>query len=164
MPATYEPIATTTLSSATATITFSSIPSTYTDLRFVFRGTPTTTSNVSMRLNSDTGSNYSQTMVHGAVSTASSNRYQGTYFYITYITNFVSNLPSAITMDILSYSGSTFKTCLFTQLQNYSGTGSLSYVAGLYRSTAAINTVEITADSNTWQTGTTATLYGILKA
>ena len=32
MPATYEPIATTTLGSAQATVTFSSIPGTYTDL------------------------------------------------------------------------------------------------------------------------------------
>jgi hypothetical protein len=35
MPATYEPIATTTLGSAATTITLSSIPSTYTDLRLV---------------------------------------------------------------------------------------------------------------------------------
>jgi hypothetical protein len=32
MPATYEPIATTTLGTAAATITFSSIPATYSDL------------------------------------------------------------------------------------------------------------------------------------
>ena len=35
MPATYEPIATTTLGSAATNITFSSIPATYTDLRLV---------------------------------------------------------------------------------------------------------------------------------
>jgi hypothetical protein len=35
MPATYEPIATTTLGTAAAFITFSSIPATYTDLRLV---------------------------------------------------------------------------------------------------------------------------------
>jgi hypothetical protein len=41
MPATYEPIATTTLGGAAATITFSSISSAYTDLRIVLVGTTT---------------------------------------------------------------------------------------------------------------------------
>jgi hypothetical protein len=44
MPATYEPIATTTLGTAAASITFSSIPATYTDLRLISGHKASTTS------------------------------------------------------------------------------------------------------------------------
>ena len=58
-------IATQTLGSATASITFSSIPSTYTDLRIVFSGTGATVLNLKVRFNGDSASNYSQTNLQG---------------------------------------------------------------------------------------------------
>ena len=64
--ATYEPIATQTLASAAATITFSSIAATYTDLRLIF-AKPIGGSSLLLRFNSDTATNYSWTyleMVH----------------------------------------------------------------------------------------------------
>ena len=75
MPTTYEPIATTTLGSAAASITFSSIPATYTDLRVVFNGTVTEVGEtLYYRFNSDGASNYSITQVYGASGTAASRR------------------------------------------------------------------------------------------
>jgi hypothetical protein len=77
MPAgnTYEAIATQTLGSAAASVTFSSIPGTYTDLVLVVAGTLTTgTENIVMQFNGDTGSNYSVTSLLGDGSTASSFR------------------------------------------------------------------------------------------
>ena len=62
MASTYEPIATTTLGSAASSITFSSIPATYTDLRLVLVHTPSaSTGNAQMQFNSDTATNYSYT-------------------------------------------------------------------------------------------------------
>jgi len=55
MPKTYEPIATTTLGSNQTTITFSSIPSTYTDLVIVSNMGTTTASYPFIRFNGDTG-------------------------------------------------------------------------------------------------------------
>ena len=73
MPATYEKIATTTLGSAAADITFSSIASSWTDIRLVFTGTSSVDySNLFCRLNSDTGTNYSLTRLSGDGSTAAS--------------------------------------------------------------------------------------------
>ena len=54
-------LASTTLASAAASITFSSIPSTYRSLRLIFSGATTaaiTWSNVGIRFNGDSGSNY----------------------------------------------------------------------------------------------------------
>ena len=64
MPATYEPIASLTLSSATGTVTFGSIPQTYRDLIMVINHSGAG-DNFYFQLNSDTGSNYSDTGVYG---------------------------------------------------------------------------------------------------
>jgi hypothetical protein len=81
MAITYEPIATTTLSSAAATITFSSISSAYTDLRLVFVGTSVANSNnCIVTFNSDTGFNYSQTALYGTGATAGSSRQTGVQY------------------------------------------------------------------------------------
>jgi len=74
MPATYEPIATTTLTGGTS-YTFTSIPATYTDLVLVVNAaTASGSSNLAMQFNADTGSNYSFTRIFGNGSSASSSR------------------------------------------------------------------------------------------
>jgi len=62
--ATYEPIATTTVSgSSTSTVTFSSISGTYTDLVIIGNlGSQTTNAFPYLQFNGDTGSNYSASM------------------------------------------------------------------------------------------------------
>jgi hypothetical protein len=76
MPAgnTYESIATQTLGSSSGSITFSSIPSTYTDLVIVFSGTTAALVAVDIQFNGDTSTNYSRTIISGNGSTASSDR------------------------------------------------------------------------------------------
>jgi hypothetical protein len=77
--ATYFPIATTTLGSSSASVTLSSIPSTYTDLLLVCNLTANTAPlNMGIRFNSDTSSLYSGTALGGNGSTAASTRYSGT--------------------------------------------------------------------------------------
>ena len=71
---TYTPIASQTLGSAAASVTFSSIPQGYTDLIIVMNGTTSTNENTYMRYNSDSSSLYSVTYVGGDGSTASSGR------------------------------------------------------------------------------------------
>ena len=167
MATTYEPIATTTLGTANATITFSSIPSTYTDLRIIFNakltatGSTTTSSNV--RFNSDTGANYSYTYVCGNGSTGSSGAINTTSAYLIETPN-VASIWGLTTIDIFSYAGSTNKTALATCSADQNGSGILTRNVALWRSTSAINSVSLIASSSTWAVGTTATLYGILKA
>jgi len=161
MAATYEPIATTTLGSAAATITFSSIPATYTDLRLVLVGNNGVGSNSTyLRFNSDTGSNYSRTKLEGDGSAAASGRNtSGTYII-------VGDNRTTIglqTMDIFSYAGSTNKTVLCSTANDTNGAGTINVTVGLWRNTSAITTIVLSI-ADPFSAGTTATLYGILKA
>ena len=164
MPATYEPIATTTLGSAAADITFTSIPATYTDLRLAFVATASTSDNARMQINGDTATNYSRTTIFGDGSTATSNRVTNNAFIGISTVALSTTLPTFFTMDFFSYAGSTNKTCLITHQADKNGSGNVSRIVGLWRSTSAITSIKLYMGSGNLAAGTTATLYGILKA
>jgi hypothetical protein len=165
MPTTYEKIATTTLGSPNTTITFSSIPSTYTDLRLTLVASITTGSDVvNMRFNGDTATNYSNTTLYGTGSAAGSFRKNNdNKIGFNDGTAGISTVIDFYTADIFSYAGSTNKTCLKTTSDDKNGSGGVEVSVSLYRSASAINSVSVFSGT-TFATGTTATLYGILKA
>lgn len=158
--ATYNCLATTTLGSDTATVTFSSISGSYTDLVLItstksdFGGSE----QINLRFNSDTGSNYSYTGLYGTGSAAASFR--------------ASNNTS---MAIARHSSAEFGPGI-THIQNYSNTTTnktvisrgnvassltIAYV-GLWRSTAAITTIALTPNGTTnFSSGSTFSLFGI---
>ena len=157
-------IASTTLSSAASTITFSSIPNTYTDLRLVWTGT-STINVVSMRLrfNADSATNYSNTSLFGDGSAAGSGRNTNRSQIDLPPTGGVSTtVPTFITVDVFSYAGSTFKTVLATGSDDRNGSGYATRDVGLWRSTSAITEFTLSLSSGNFAAGTTATLYGIL--
>jgi hypothetical protein len=158
MSSTYEPIATTTLGSAQSTVTFSSIPATYTDIIAVINGKTTGPVSVDMRLNNDTSTNYSFTRIVGNGSSASSSR--GSSDTKMQINSGSSDTErEIIIMQLLNYSNSTtFKTALVRA--NNAGQ-STSAFAGLYRSTSVINRIDFLATGTTFVVGSTFTLYGI---
>jgi hypothetical protein len=166
MPATYEKIATTTLGSATSTITLSSIPSTYTDLRLVFVGNLTTsTAQPRIRFNSDTTTNYSDTSLTGDGANPASGRDTSATWIYLFKTGLIGTTPSLSVVDIFSYSSTSInKTCLINTSNDKNGSGTIENLVGLWRSTAAINSINISTSGNNFAIGTTATLYGILKA
>lgn len=153
-------IATTTLGSASSTITFSSISSAYTDLRLVF--VPTSSAGaaaIKLRYNGDTAANFSFTQFYGSGSVAGSQR-STSVGYIELGLGAPDLIPALYTVDLFSYAGSTYKTCLITENQDLNGSGWVTASVGLWRSTAAITS--LTIFGNTYSAGTTATLYGIL--
>ena len=161
MTTTYEKIATTTVSNtSTVTVTLSSISSNYTDLVMVFRG-GCDNSSMRMQFNSDTGSNYSVTLMSGNGSLARSTRQSsqdailiaGAYAYQTVTSNTIT--------QIQNYSNTTtYKTALS---RNNEGTGATEAFVGTWRNTAAITTISLTAINATgfWFNGSKVTLYGI---
>jgi hypothetical protein len=165
MPATYEPIATTTLSSAASSITFSSIPGTYTDLRLVVNCISVGSSTGYVRFNSDSATNYSRTNVRGNGSVAASGRgtssSEGVAIQASQATG---TNPVLWTLDVFSYAGSTNKTTLATAANDQNGTGNVEYTVSLWRNTAAITSLEIRTTIDNFNSGTTATLYGIKAA
>ena len=162
MPKTYEPIATTTLGSASATVTFSSIPGTYTDLILVWTGTLTSGTSVwGLQYNSDTAANYSWTSLRGDGSAASSARDTGS----TRINcGWIGTSQTTELVHIMNYSNATTNK---TNISRNNSTAASTYVAanvGLWRSTSAINSVTARTDSSTFATGCIFTLYGIKAA
>lgn len=166
MPATYEPIATTTLGSAANTITFSSITSAYTDLKLIFVGiSDTGIPYANVRFNGDTGTNYSSTFIQGTGSVASSVNYSNNNALLIAANNTLSTtIPIIYEVDLFSYAGSTNKTILSKGSGDKNGTGIVDRFVGLWRNTSAINSITLFTTANNFATGTTATIYGILKA
>jgi hypothetical protein len=159
-------IATTTLGSAAATIEFTSISSAYTDLKIVLVATTDTGGkSPQLRFNSDSGTNYSMTELTGDGSSAATNqqtnRNQVDLYYSGSGTS--ATIPMMWTIDIFSYAGSTFKTCLITRSSDQNGSGEVMREVSLWRNTAAISTVLFRlSTTGNFAAGTTATLYGIL--
>lgn len=168
MPATYEPIATTTVSSSgSATeIIFLSIPSTYTDLRLVTTGTNNAGGNQWFHINADGSPLYSITSLNGNGTSATSTRATDNgQWNLNRAVNTSTTIPTMYTLDFFSYTGSTFKTALITESADKNGSGGISRSVGLYRSTSAITALRLWLSGGaTYDVGTTATLYGIKAA
>jgi hypothetical protein len=167
MATTYEPIATTTLGTATNSITFSSISSAYTDLRVVWVLTGvSSTATPSLRLNGVSTTSYSFTTLRGNGTDVASARYSDNLMYLSG-TNAITTATSTVllTVDIFSYTGSTKKTCLSKGSLDRDGAGASVVTVGLFDSTSAINSVTVLLSGGWNQSvGTTATLYGIKAA
>lgn len=171
--ATYEPIATTTVSgSSAADITFSSISGSYTDLVVVMflrsTRTGTGTTNVYFNFNADTATNYSSTYIYGDGTTAASDRYTSQ----TVLTEMgeaardgnAANIFTYSKAHIFNYAGSTNKTVLSEISSDLNGAGYVMRNVGLWRSTAAITSIKITTNAGNIAVGSSVTLYGIKAA
>ena len=158
---TYTPIATTTLGSNTAQVTFSSISGSYTDLILVINGGVTTQGPIHIQVNSDTNINYSYTRLYGNGTTASSDRFSSqNYFDVAFFPN---SLDNNSIVHFMNYSNTTtYKTIL----NRWNSTGFTAAAVGLYRgSTNAITTIKLyNASAYDLKSGSTFTLYGIAAA
>ena len=164
MTATYEPIETQTLGTAQASVIFSSIPATYTDLVLIFSGTAATgsTDSIRIRFNGDTATNYSYTNLSGNGSTASSARASSDTNIAPALIN--STEVSNNIWNIFNYSNTTtFKTVLVRA--NIAG-GLTRASVGLWRKTPeAISSITLTiVGGQNFASGCTFTLYGIKAA
>ena len=164
MASTYDIIATNTLSTSAASITFGSISGTYTDLLIVTNVKSTTTGNMTIRFNADSSSLYSYTRLTGDGSSAASSRITGFNQLFTDSQGYFDgdNFNQVKTINIMNYSNTTtFKTCLIRSNRVQTG---IDAIAGLYRSTSAITSILLSGNGNNFVAGSTFNLYGIKGA
>lgn len=166
MPQTYTPIASQTLTSNQAAVTFSSIPSTYTDLILISNIQQTATNNGTLRINGDTGTNYSWTFLAGNGTSALSTR--GSNKTSIQMDNWSGPQPAGSTfqlnyVQIMNYANTvTNKTIM---ARSGSGGNATEAVVGLWRNTAAITSLSIQIDvSGNVLAGSNFVLYGIKAA
>jgi hypothetical protein len=162
MTATYEKIATTTLGSATASVTLSSIPGTYTDIVLICNYGLSADADSRFILNGDSTSGlYSYTNLRGNGTAAASGR-ASALNYIQFGLGAVT-VPTTLTSTAFlifnNYSNATtFKTVL-TRVGD-AAAQTLATV-GLWRNTNAITSITLNAISANFLTNSTFTLYGI---
>ena len=164
---TYEPIATNTLGSAANSVTFSSISQTYTDLILVCTGKNSTSyDGIDIRVGNgslDTGSNYSATGVNGNGTNAQS--------FAAYSSTSMANMgitsASKIQVSIYHFMNYTNTTTYKTVIARSNVIDfRVAAIVGMWRSTSAINTIQLRSDNASYNftTGSTFTLWGIKAA
>ena len=159
MPSTYTPIATNTLGSATAGVTFSSISGTYTDLILVFVGTCAAAGNIHVQFNGDTSAKYSHTGIYGSGTVAGSGR--STASANSYLGTITTTIGTVIGQFMNYFNATTYKTTLSrASVQGYE----VQARVGLWQSTAAITSMYIFCDGGNFQANSTFTLYGVKSA
>lgn len=154
---TYVPIATTTLATNTATITFSSIVSSYRDIVLVISGSDTVGGNLPLiRFNGDSGTNYSfvRAISYGVVQSS-----QGTGFTSTWDLAAINIAQSTIIVNIMDYSATDKHKVAMARTNS----NSAEVWMGLARwaNTSAINQIGLSLISGNYRAGTTISLYGI---
>ena len=164
MPNTYVALATQTLSSDTATITFSSIPATYTDLVLVatIKNNSGGSRAIQVLLNNDTATNYSTTDLQGNGTSAASTRSTGTAYLDPSVT-----CPGTEFANLIMHFQNYVNTTTYKTVLNRNGAAGTNVraVVSLWRSTAAITSIKFQlGGADLYSTGSTFNLYGIANA
>jgi hypothetical protein len=168
MATTYELIAKNVLGSDTATVTFSGIPSTFTDVKLIASirsSAAATNDDMAIKFNgSTTGLSYRSLYGTGSAAASAS----GSVLYIGPATANTGTADSFASFEIYipNYSGSTNKSYSSTTAEERNTTNSYIFaIAGLWSSTAAITSIEIySIGASNLKANSTFYLYGITKA
>ena len=172
MANTYVALAKTVLTTTQATITFSSIPSSYTDLIVVCSAKNSRSdlaiSSMTVSFNNTGGTAYSWTelTVTGlSSSTVGSARATG-YPYIDdiYITTAAGTADTFNSVEIYipNYSGATNKlVSISSNTERNTANAYTAQIAGLFSNTAAINRIDLTTAGYNFVSGSRFDLYGI---
>jgi hypothetical protein len=157
----YTPIYATTLSSATASITLSNIPTTFTDLVMVTNFGTATNGPMTIQVNGDTSSNYSRTCLYGDGSSAASFR-ESNQTYLNSANGYTS-LAGADFTYFMNYSNAEINKTILNKNGNTLGTTAIN--ATTWRSTASITSIKVyNANGYNLISGSSVTLYGIKAA
>jgi hypothetical protein len=174
----FESIATAVGTGSSGTITFSSIPDTYKHLQIRGIAKSTATANgqysLRLRLNGDTGSNYTRHAIIGDGSSVTASTNTGTS--LTFIFGGMTSSAAAIAdmmgtsiIDIIDYNSSTKNKTIRT-ISGYDTNGNVGNLqsmvlsSGLWMDTSSITSISLISDGPAFTTSTVFSLYGIKGA
>lgn len=160
----YESISTVTVGAGgAATVTFSSIPSTYQHLQIRGIMLSTTANHADVTLNSDTGNNYAghQLEGNGATASASAGASRANMYSMVYTPGVTNGIGAGI-IDFLDYANTNkYKTVRALRGADNNGSGTIALTSGLWMNTAAVTSITLTARGGTFTQYSTFALYGI---
>lgn len=166
MPSTYTLISSNVLSSSAASVTFSAIPSTYTDLVLRMSVASTGVIDGILRFNGSSASNYSRTYLQGnGASTLNARSTNSSFIGLQdlYRNNGnTANTFSNCEIYIPSYTVSQSKpiSAILADESNNT-TANITIIAGLFRDNTAISSFSISPNSGDFVSGSSFYLYGI---
>jgi hypothetical protein len=154
---TYTPLATVTLGSSAASVTFSSIPATYRDLIVVFKGAQNASStSIQMRFNGDSASNYTYVYMSSA---GDPNPTSGSGSFTGIAPGAFGTTQTNVLYQVMDYSATDKHKTVLTRLDDQPQ--QTSAWAGRWANTAAITSVAIVS-GNQFVSGTTVSMYGVI--
>ena len=164
-PTDFESIATTTVGAGgSSTITFTSIPATYShlQLRGIARNNNSADDSFALTFNSDTGTNYSRHGLTGSGTAAASYAGSTVANVGIWAISAIANTFGAAVIDVLDYANTNkYKTIRSLNGYDNNGSGYIVLTSGNWRNTAAITSITLTANAGTFQQYSSFALYGI---
>jgi hypothetical protein len=163
----YESIATLAGTGSSGTISFTSIPSTYKHLQIRFMAKASGTGGVEnpwLRFNNDSATNYSAHRLVGDGASASADAFttvaQVRAGFIPDSTT--ASLMGVAIIDILDYADTNkYKTIRLLSGVDQNGSGYVTLSSGNWRSTSAVNRIDLIENGLNWTSNSTFALYGI---
>lgn len=170
MALTYDSIASVVVSSNVSSINFTSIPTTFSDLKITGTVRGSTGDNVDLywKFNNTGGGIYDQNLIRSVNGTRGNlNTWSNDFFWFESAISSTSNMITSISIDIPNYtSTSVWKNCYGKCSKAFTTTNPFIYrTACLWESTSAISSVDFTLGAGAQFTaGTVLTLFGIKAA
>jgi len=156
---TVEYITSQVLTSAIATVTFSSIPQNYTDLIVELNVTPSADIDMLGTINNTTTTIYSNTRLTGNGTSVSSYRSSNSSSFLATINNISAGAGVISKLHFMSYSNTAIhKTILHEGARAAAGT---QRTVQLWRSNSAISRLDFLAISGTFVAGSKFTIWGV---
>lgn len=158
---TYTPIATTTLGSTQASVSFSSFAG-YTDLVLITNVTWLNTTNLFLTINGDSGTNYSNTILVGNGTTAVSDRQSNQIRFSMGYNGTAAGNGIVHEVYFMNYANTSVNKTVLIKVTN--PTNDVIRQVGLYRSLSSITSITLNPQIGDFASGSTFTLYGISAA
>jgi len=156
----YIALANVTLSTSDSSITFSSIPNAYRDLVIVITGRTTANADLGFRFNGDSNANYSFVYMGSDGSNELSGTAAGQTQIVLDAYFWRSTEISTCIAHIMDYSAADKHKTVLSR-NNVAGGGTDAF-ANRWANTAAITSVEVRNPAQSFASGTTFSLYGVI--